>query len=98
MFFSARKERKSFFAWQLVLNFYICCILYYIITFVIINAGQRFSILKLKAIIASLIHNFYLEPVDYFEDTEVMIKIILCPIQAIHVKFVPIDLTNSRNN
>ncbi|XP_070155094.1 cytochrome P450 4C1-like [Polyergus mexicanus] len=33
--------------------------------------GQRFGLLELKAMIAPLVHNFYLEPVDYLKDIQI---------------------------
>ncbi|XP_020280176.1 cytochrome P450 4C1-like isoform X2 [Pseudomyrmex gracilis] len=53
--------------------------------------GQRFAMLEIKATLAFLIHNFYLEPVDYFEDTDVMVKVTLCPTYPSRIRFVPFD-------
>ncbi|XP_020289256.1 cytochrome P450 4C1-like [Pseudomyrmex gracilis] len=53
--------------------------------------GQRFALLEIKATLAFLIHNFYLEPVDYFKDTDVKMKVTLCPTYPIRIRFVPID-------
>jgi len=44
--------------------------------------------LEMKAIMASLIHNFYLEPVDYLKDFRFMTDNKLL---HIHTQFVPID-------
>ncbi|XP_020295617.1 cytochrome P450 4C1-like [Pseudomyrmex gracilis] len=53
--------------------------------------GQRYAMLELKAIIASLIHNFYLEPVDYIKNVGIKAELVLrfnCPVR---MKFVPIE-------
>lgn len=52
--------------------------------------GQRFAMLELKAMIAPLLHNFYLEPVDHLKDLRQMIHIIIRIAQPIRVRFVPI--------
>ncbi|XP_071560726.1 uncharacterized protein [Temnothorax nylanderi] len=53
--------------------------------------GQRFAMLELKAIIASLIYNFYLEPVDYLKDLRFMLDIVSRVTHPIRVRFVPIE-------
>ncbi|XP_039304262.1 cytochrome P450 4C1 [Solenopsis invicta] len=52
--------------------------------------GQRFALLELKAIIAPLVHNFYLEPVDYFKDIRIGVDLVLRPLNPHHLKFIPI--------
>ncbi|CAL1686784.1 unnamed protein product [Lasius platythorax] len=52
--------------------------------------GQRFAMLELKAITAPLLHNFYLEPVDYLKDLRHTMHIINRVTQPIRVRFVPI--------
>ncbi|XP_032682980.1 cytochrome P450 4C1-like [Odontomachus brunneus] len=52
--------------------------------------GQRFAMLELKAIIAYLVHNFYLEPIDYLKDIRINIDFILRP-NNMKIKFVPIQ-------
>ncbi|XP_039307311.1 cytochrome P450 4C1 [Solenopsis invicta] len=52
--------------------------------------GQRFAMLELKAMIAPLIHNFYLEPVDYLKNIEFKADMILRPLKPHRIKFVPI--------
>ncbi|KAL6418331.1 hypothetical protein ACFW04_012208 [Cataglyphis niger] len=52
--------------------------------------GQRFGLLELKAMIAPLVYNFYLEPIDYLKDIRLKIDLIIRPSQPVHIKFVPI--------
>ncbi|XP_018400102.1 PREDICTED: cytochrome P450 4C1-like [Cyphomyrmex costatus] len=52
--------------------------------------GQRFAMLEMKAIIASLIHNFYLEPIDYLKDLRMEVDLVLRPAHPLRVRFVPI--------
>ncbi|XP_070161591.1 cytochrome P450 4C1-like [Polyergus mexicanus] len=53
--------------------------------------GQRFGLLELKAMIAPLVHNFYLEPVDYLKDIRLKLGIIIRPSHPVHIKFIPIS-------
>lgn len=53
--------------------------------------GQRFAMLEMKAIIAPLLRNFYLEPIDYTKDMQIAADLILRPAYPVHVKFVPIE-------
>ncbi|XP_072762581.1 cytochrome P450 4C1-like [Anoplolepis gracilipes] len=52
--------------------------------------GQRFALLELKATIASLVHNFYLEPVDYLKNMQLKTDLLLCPSRTVYMKFIPI--------
>ncbi|KAL6416370.1 hypothetical protein ACFW04_013526 [Cataglyphis niger] len=52
--------------------------------------GQRFGLLELKAMIAPLIHNFYLEPIDHLKDIRLTADMIIRPSQPVHIKFIPI--------
>ncbi|XP_020298469.1 cytochrome P450 4C1-like [Pseudomyrmex gracilis] len=52
--------------------------------------GQRFAMYEMKAMIASLVHHFYLEPVDYLKDLRIKCDLILHPAHPIRIKFVPI--------
>ncbi|XP_039312577.1 cytochrome P450 4C1 isoform X1 [Solenopsis invicta] len=56
--------------------------------------GQRFAMLEMKAIMASLIYNFYLEPVDYLKDLRFMTDMITRVTGPIRTRFVPIDRTS----
>ncbi|KAM0726400.1 Cytochrome P450 4C1 [Formica fusca] len=46
--------------------------------------GQRFGLLEMKAIIAPLVQNFYLEPVDYLKDLRIRADVILRPSHPVH--------------
>ncbi|XP_025268732.1 cytochrome P450 4C1-like [Camponotus floridanus] len=52
--------------------------------------GQRFGLLEMKAMIAPLVHNFYLEPIEYLKDIRVKLDMVIRPSHPIHVKFIPI--------
>ncbi|XP_032666496.1 cytochrome P450 4C1-like [Odontomachus brunneus] len=52
--------------------------------------GQRFAMLELKVIIALLVHNFYLEPIDYLKDTRIIIDLILRSYHM-NMRFIPIE-------
>ncbi|XP_029157493.1 cytochrome P450 4C1-like [Nylanderia fulva] len=53
--------------------------------------GQRFAMLEMKAMIAPLVHNFYLEPVDHIKDIRLRADLIIRPSHPVRVKFVPIE-------
>ncbi|KAF7389255.1 hypothetical protein HZH66_010392 [Vespula vulgaris] len=52
--------------------------------------GQRFAMLELKLIVAYILHNFYLEPVDQFDDIKIMADLTLSLLKPFRVKFIPI--------
>ncbi|KAL6420172.1 hypothetical protein ACFW04_012264 [Cataglyphis niger] len=52
--------------------------------------GQRFGLLELKAMIAPLIHNFYLEPIDHLKDIRLTTDMIIRPSHPVHINFIPI--------
>ncbi|KAL6254371.1 hypothetical protein P5V15_014418 [Pogonomyrmex californicus] len=52
--------------------------------------GQRFALLKLKALIAPLIYKFYLEPVEYLKDISLKAEVLIRPSHPFRLKFVPI--------
>ncbi|XP_025264312.1 cytochrome P450 4C1-like isoform X2 [Camponotus floridanus] len=52
--------------------------------------GQRYGLLEMKSIIAPLVHNFYLEPVDYLKDIQLKLDLVIRPSHPVHVKFIPI--------
>ncbi|XP_067206750.1 cytochrome P450 4C1-like [Linepithema humile] len=54
--------------------------------------GQRFAMMELKIIMASLIHNFYLEPIDYLKDLQFALDIVNRVTRPIRVKFIPIKV------
>ncbi|XP_032680148.1 cytochrome P450 4C1-like [Odontomachus brunneus] len=53
--------------------------------------GQRFAMLEMKAMIATLVRNFYLEPIDYLKDMQITAELILRPNHPLNVRFVPIE-------
>ncbi|XP_020280533.1 cytochrome P450 4C1-like [Pseudomyrmex gracilis] len=52
--------------------------------------GQRFGMYEMKAMIAPLVHHFYLEPVDSLKNLKIKSDVILRPAHPVRVKFVPI--------
>lgn len=52
--------------------------------------GQRFALLEMKAMICHLIHNFYLEPIDYLKDVPLKIDLVLRLVRPLRVRFIPI--------
>ncbi|XP_024873026.1 cytochrome P450 4C1-like [Temnothorax curvispinosus] len=52
--------------------------------------GQRYALLEMKAMVAPLIHNFYLESIDCLKDLRIHADIVLRSAHPIRVKFVPI--------
>ncbi|XP_018364292.1 PREDICTED: cytochrome P450 4C1-like isoform X2 [Trachymyrmex cornetzi] len=51
--------------------------------------GQRYAMLQMKMMVASLIHHFYLEPVDYIKDVRLQVDIVIRP-DPLRVRFVPV--------
>ncbi|XP_036144042.1 cytochrome P450 4C1 [Monomorium pharaonis] len=51
--------------------------------------GLQFAMLEMKAIIASLIHNFYLEPVDYLKNLRVEFDFFHRPLDPHRINFIP---------
>jgi len=52
--------------------------------------GQRFGLLEMKAMVALLVHNFYLEPVEYLKNIQLKADIVIRPSHPIHMRFIPI--------
>ncbi|XP_036145804.1 cytochrome P450 4C1 isoform X3 [Monomorium pharaonis] len=52
--------------------------------------GQRFALLEMKAMIAPLIHNFYVEPVDYLKDLRTGADLVFRPLNPHRLKFIPV--------
>ncbi|XP_011871473.1 PREDICTED: cytochrome P450 4C1-like, partial [Vollenhovia emeryi] len=50
--------------------------------------GQRYAMLEMKAMIAPLIHNFYLEPIDYLKNIRMNVDLLLRPSHPLRVKFI----------
>ncbi|XP_014486915.1 PREDICTED: cytochrome P450 4C1-like [Dinoponera quadriceps] len=55
--------------------------------------GQRFAILEMKALIAPLVHNFHLEPIDYLKDVSLKVDFVLRTTRSIRMKVIPIKHT-----
>ncbi|XP_067210642.1 cytochrome P450 4C1-like [Linepithema humile] len=53
--------------------------------------GLRFAMMELKAIIAPLVYNFYLEPVDRLKDFRFRLDLVNRVMHPIRVKFIPIE-------
>ncbi|XP_072762656.1 cytochrome P450 4C1-like [Anoplolepis gracilipes] len=53
--------------------------------------GQKLALLELKATIASLVHNFYLEPMDYLKNMQLKSDLLLCPSCPVYMKFISIN-------
>ncbi|XP_011502147.1 PREDICTED: cytochrome P450 4C1-like [Ceratosolen solmsi marchali] len=53
--------------------------------------GQKFAMLELKSLLANILYNFYLEPIDYICDFELYQDIVIRPDKPIHTKFIQID-------
>jgi len=53
--------------------------------------------LQMKMMVASLIHNFYLEPVDYIKDIRFQINVMVHP-HPLRVRFVPVLQTKTITN
>lgn len=51
--------------------------------------------LEMKAMVAHLIHNFYLEPVDYLKNLQIVPDLVLRPVHQLRVKFIRICETNA---
>ncbi|KYQ53159.1 Cytochrome P450 4C1, partial [Trachymyrmex zeteki] len=60
--------------------------------------GQRFALLEMKAMIACLIHNFDLEPIDYLKDLRMEADLVLHPAHPLRIRFVPIVKMNATSN
>jgi len=58
--------------------------------------GQRFAMLEMKAMVASLIHNFLLEPIDYLKNLRILVDVVLRPAHPLRVRFIPI--CNNKKN
>ncbi|XP_039309932.1 cytochrome P450 4C1-like [Solenopsis invicta] len=52
--------------------------------------GQRFAMLEMMAMIALLIQNFYLEPVDLLKNLRLGPDLVLHPLGGHRIKFIPI--------
>ncbi|XP_015188211.1 PREDICTED: cytochrome P450 4C1-like [Polistes dominula] len=53
--------------------------------------GQKYAMLELKLIVAHIVRNFYLEPVDNIDDVEITVGLTLNSSKPLHVKFIPVN-------
>jgi len=53
--------------------------------------GQRFALMELKSVMASILYNYYIEPIDHLRDVEIVADAILRPSKPVQAKFVKID-------
>jgi len=51
----------------------------------------------MKAMIAPLVHNFYLEPVEYLKNIRMKADMIIRPSHPVHIKFIPIKQSFETN-
>ncbi|KAJ8687068.1 hypothetical protein QAD02_022862 [Eretmocerus hayati] len=53
--------------------------------------GRKFAMLEVKAALARILRNFYIEPVDLISNIKFEVGVTLRPTKPVHVKFVRID-------
>ncbi|KAJ8686716.1 hypothetical protein QAD02_022510 [Eretmocerus hayati] len=53
--------------------------------------GQKFAMMELKSLIARILYNFYLKPIDFTRDVEFMVDVVIRPSHPIYTQFVKID-------
>ena len=59
------------------------------------NVGQKFAMMELKSLLAYLLYNFYIEPIDYTCDVVIQSDVVIRPNQPLHTKFIRIDRQTS---
>ncbi|KAI4486893.1 hypothetical protein M0802_012244 [Mischocyttarus mexicanus] len=52
--------------------------------------GQKFAMLEIKLIVAYILRNFYVEPVDNIDDVKMATDITLIPSKPLRVRFIPV--------
>lgn len=52
--------------------------------------GQKYAMFEIKLMVAHILHNFYLEPVEELDEVKLIGNIILRPVKPLHLKFIPI--------
>lgn len=62
---------------------------FYFIEVNFLFTGQRFAMLELKTLVAHLLHNFILEPIDHSRDIKFSVDLVIRPATSIRVKFTP---------
>ncbi|RLU27442.1 hypothetical protein DMN91_001246 [Ooceraea biroi] len=53
--------------------------------------GQRFAMMEMKVVLATLVRNFYLEPMQRLADVRLAGNVILRPSERLRMKFVPVQ-------
>ncbi|KAL7289827.1 hypothetical protein TKK_0016226 [Trichogramma kaykai] len=53
--------------------------------------GQKFAMMELKSLIARILYDFYLEPIDHLSDIKIQSDIVLRPATPVQTKFIKID-------
>ncbi|XP_011638416.1 cytochrome P450 4C1-like [Pogonomyrmex barbatus] len=56
--------------------------------------GQRFALLEMKSMIASVIYNFHLEPIENLKDIQLNGDMLMRPANPLRLKFIPITKTH----
>ncbi|KAI4484617.1 hypothetical protein M0804_007183 [Polistes exclamans] len=52
--------------------------------------GQKYAMFEIKLMVAHILHNFYLEPIEDLDKINLVGNIILRPAKPLYVKFIPI--------
>ncbi|XP_046827046.1 cytochrome P450 4C1-like [Vespa crabro] len=52
--------------------------------------GQKFAMLELKLMVAYILHNFYLNPVDELDEVKMIGDLVLCSSKPLRLEFIPI--------
>jgi len=69
--------------YYILLNSWTDCNIYWI-------TGQRYALLEMQALVAVLIHNFYVEPVDTLKNLRLQVDMLLTPTKPLRARFIPI--------
>lgn len=54
-------------------------------------SGQKFAMMELKSLIARILYNFKLEPIDKSADMKILLDIIIRPAHHVRTRFVKIN-------
>ncbi|CAB0039896.1 unnamed protein product [Trichogramma brassicae] len=53
--------------------------------------GQKFAVMEMKSLLARILYDFYLEPIDRLSDIQIQFDMVLRPSTPVHTKFIKID-------
>ncbi|KAL7303904.1 hypothetical protein TKK_0004024 [Trichogramma kaykai] len=53
--------------------------------------GRKFAMMEMKALLARILYDFYLEPIDHLSDIQIQLDMVLRPSTPVHTKFIKID-------